>query len=150
MTVVSVEPSRFTQNPLDILEEIVVANDWAFDRASQDEMVAEVQIHPRDVGHLRVGQEAQVKVTTYDTAKHGMIMGTLRRVSASTFQDQDGQPFFKAIIALDSNFVGHDPAQNPILPGMVVDANIRTGSKSLLRYLLKPVYRSLDVAFRER
>ena len=42
MTVVSVEPSRFTQNPLDILEEIVVANDWAFDRASQDEMVAEV------------------------------------------------------------------------------------------------------------
>ena len=33
---------------------------------------------------------------------------------------------------------------------MVVDANIRTGSKSLLRYLLKPVYRSLDVAFRER
>lgn len=127
--------------PGDILLEIV---------PFEDEMVAEVQIHPRDVGHLRVGQEAQVKVTTYDTAKHGMVMGRLSRISASTFQDQDGQPFFKATIALDANFVGQDPTQNPVLPGMVVDANIRTGSKSLLRYLLKPVYRSLDVAFRER
>lgn len=127
--------------PGDILLEIV---------PFEDEMVAEVQIHPRDVGHLRVGQEAQVKVTTYDTAKHGMVMGRLSRISASTFQDQDGQPFFKATIALDTNFVGQDPTQNPVLPGMVVDANIRTGSKSLLRYLLKPVYRSLDVAFRER
>ena len=127
--------------PGDILLEIV---------PFEDEMVAEVQIHPRDVGHLRVGQEAQVKVTTYDTAKHGMVMGRLSRISASTFQDQDGQPFFKATIALDTNFVGQNPTQNPVLPGMVVDANIRTGSKSLLRYLLKPVYRSLDVAFRER
>jgi len=127
--------------PGDVLLEIV---------PFEDEMVAEVQIHPRDVGHLRVGQEAQVKVTTYDASKHGMVTGTLRRISASTFQDQDGQPFFKATITLDTNFVGHDPAQNPVLPGMQVDANIRTGSKSLLRYLLKPVYRSLDVAFRER
>jgi HlyD family secretion protein/adhesin transport system membrane fusion protein len=116
----------------------------------EDEMVAEVRIHPRDVGHLRVGQPAQVKLTTYDVARHGAIEGQLSRISASTFQDEEGQPFYKATIKLAKNYVGQDAARNPALPGMVVDADIRTGSKSLLRYLLKPVYRSLDVAFRER
>ena len=115
-----------------------------------DDMVAEVHVEPRDVGHLRVGQEARVKVTTYDIARHGVINGTLSHISASTFQDESGQPFYRATIALEQNYVGTSADHNPVLPGMVVDADIRTGSKSLLRYLLKPVFRSLDIAFSER
>ena len=115
-----------------------------------DDLVAEVRISPRDIGHLRVGQAANVKVTTYDAARFGVVEGRLKRVSASTFEDEQGEPFYKGVIELSQAFVGDNSNRNPILPGMVVDADIVTGSKSLLQYLLKPVYRGLDSAFRER
>ena len=115
-----------------------------------DTLVAEVRILPKDVGHLSVGQPAQVKVTTYDVARYGVVEGELKQISASTFRDEEGEPYFKGIIELSQSYVGTLPDQNPILPGMVVDADVSTGSKSLFRYLLKPVYRSLDGAFSER
>lgn len=116
----------------------------------EDDMVAEVRIDPKDIGHLEVGQEAQVKVTTYDVSRLGSIDGTLRHISASTFQNEHGEYYYKGTIALAQNHVGRNPQQNIVLPGMVVDADINTGAKSLLRYLLRPVFRSLDTAFSER
>lgn len=115
-----------------------------------DEIVAEVRLSPRDIGHLREGQPAQVTVTTYDLARFGAIDGRLKHLSATTFEDEQKEPFYKGIIELSQNYVGTVPGQNLIQPGMVVDANIKTGSKSLLEYLLRPVYRGLDGAFRER
>ena len=115
-----------------------------------DVMVAEVRIEPKDVGHLEVGQSAQVKVTTYDVARFGTVEGTLQRISATTFLDEREEPYYKGIVALGKPYVGENPDMNPILPGMVVDADVSTGSKSLLRYLLKPVFRSIDGAFSER
>ena len=115
-----------------------------------DVLVAEVRISPRDVGHLRPGLEAEVKITTYDMARFGTVEGRLKRVSASTFEDEQGDPFYKGVIELSQAYVGNDPDHNPIRPGMVVNADIITGSKTLLQYLLKPVYRGLSSAFRER
>lgn len=116
----------------------------------EDEMVAEVEIDPLDIGHLRVGQAARVKVTTYDIARLGSIEGRLEHISASTFENERGEIFYKGTIRLAQNYVGRTPGTNLVLPGMVVDGDINTGAKSLMRYLLKPVFRSLDVAFSER
>lgn len=115
-----------------------------------DILVAEVRISPRDIGHLRTGQPAEVKITAYDMARFGTVEGRLKRVSASTFEDEHGQPFFKGVIELSQTYVGNNPEFNPIRPGMVVNADVITGSKSLLQYLLKPVYRGLASAFHER
>jgi HlyD family secretion protein/adhesin transport system membrane fusion protein len=115
-----------------------------------DALVADVKIAPRDIGHVAIGQPAKVKVSTYDSARFGDIDGTLKHISASTFQEDRGKAFYKGIIELSKDYVGNDPAANPILPGMVVDADIVTGHRSLFRYLLKPVYRGLDSSFHER
>lgn len=114
------------------------------------ELVAEVQVPPGDIGHIKVGHRADVKITTYDAAKFGAVKGVVRKLSASTFHTEKGEPYFKAEIALQHNYVGARAQRRMILPGMVVNAEIVTGAKSLTRYLLKPVYRSLDVAFSER
>lgn len=114
------------------------------------ELVAEVRIDPRDIGHVRVGLDAEVKVTTFDPARFGSITGEVRQISASTLQNEEGEPYYRAIVGLESNFVGFGGARHMVLPGMVVNVEIVTGSKSLVRYLLKPVFRSLDVAFSER
>ena len=115
-----------------------------------DELVAEVRVMPDDIGHIRIGHPASVKITTYDPARFGDIEGEVRRISASTFRDEQDEPYYKVIIALSKTHVGLGTSQHAVLPGMVVNAEIVTGSKSLVRYLLKPVFRSLDVAFTER
>lgn len=114
------------------------------------ELVVEAKIQPRDVGHVRIGQPVTVKVTTYDFARFGGITGELRDVSASTFLDEQGEPYYKGIIALDRSYVGHDETQNRVMPGMTVQADIKTGKKTLFEYLLKPVYSSVSTSFRER
>ena len=114
------------------------------------ELVVEAKIKPRDVGHVRIGQPVTVKVTTYDFSRFGGITGELQDVSASTFLDEQGEPYYKGIIELDRSYVGKDQSQNRVMPGMTVQADIKTGKKTLFSYLLKPVYSSVSTAFRER
>ena len=130
---------------------IVPAGETIMEIVPYDEsLVAEVRISPRDIGHLEIGQEATVNVTTYDTTRFGSIDGNLSKVSASTYKDEEGNPYYKGIIALETNYVGDNPDRNLILPGMVVDVAINTGSKSILAYLLRPIRRGIDGAFTER
>ncbi len=115
-----------------------------------DEMVVEARISPNDIGHVEPGQPADIRVSSYDFSRFGAVSGTVRQISATTFVDEQLVPYYRAVIALDSNFVGNMPGINPIIPGMTVQADIKTGSKSILDYLLRPVYRGMHSAFRER
>ena len=115
-----------------------------------DELVAEVRLSPRDIGHISPGQATKVKFTTHDFARHGAAEGILESVSATTLLDEEGQPYYKGIVQLSQNFLGDDPSRNPITPGMTVSAEILTQDRTLLRYLLKPVYRGVSEGFRER
>jgi membrane fusion protein, adhesin transport system len=127
---------------------------------SGNELVAEVRIDTKDSGYVSVGSRAEIKFATYDSALFGTLPGVVEHISATTFQPQPGQPlaagqavpepYYKAIIRLSSDHVGAGPTQRQISPGMAVQASIVSGSKSIMRYLLKPVFNSLDVAFTER
>jgi len=116
---------------------------------TDEEMVAEVRIKPTEVGRVSVGSPVMVKVMSYDFARFGGIEGTLSRISASSFIDQRGEPYFKGIVSLSKSQVGNDPAHNRVLPGMTVTADIKTGQKTLLQYLIRPVYTALKSSFHE-
>jgi HlyD family secretion protein/adhesin transport system membrane fusion protein len=115
-----------------------------------EELLAEVRISPRDIGHLGVGKPANVKILTYDYSRFGTIKGTVSQLSASSFRTDKDEPYFKGMIALDHNFVGTDPLSNRITPGMTVTADIVTGKKTLLQYLVKPISNALETSFHER
>jgi HlyD family type I secretion membrane fusion protein len=117
---------------------------------SDRNLTVDAKVTTRDVGHLRPGQRVKVKVGTYDFARYGAVMGTLQRVSASTFLDEKGNPYFKASIAIDNPYVGEVPGRYPITPGMTVTAEIITGDKTLLQYMLKPIFTQLRQSFHER
>ncbi|WP_349358514.1 HlyD family type I secretion periplasmic adaptor subunit [Stappia sp.] len=127
--------------PGDLVAEIV---------PQEEDLVAEVKVEPKDIGHIRAGDAADVVLTSYDQSRYGTVAGTVRTISASSFKDENGEAYFKAIIALAAREVGEGANRRPVLPGMVVQANVVTGSKSLMRYILKPIFRSLDTAFGER
>jgi adhesin transport system membrane fusion protein len=71
-------------------------------------------------------------------------------ISASSFKGETGEPYFRGEISFDLDAQTAPIRKAMLIPGMVVEANIITGSKSILRYLLKPIYRSLDRGFSER
>ena len=114
------------------------------------ELVVEARISPVDIGHIAVGHKATVKVTTFDFARFGSIEGTVTKISASTFKDRENEVYYKAEVRLESTFVGESSKANRILPGMVTEIDINTGTRTVLRYLLRPVFQSLDVALSER
>jgi|TARA_R110002126_G_scaffold279836_1_gene426870 HlyD family secretion protein/adhesin transport system membrane fusion protein len=113
-------------------------------------LIVEAHVAPRDIGNLQVHQIARVKVSAFDFSRYGVIEGTLDFLSATTFIDDNGESFYKGRITLDQNHVGPNPDKNLILPGMTVEADVVTGQKTVLAYLLKPVHTSLSSAFRER
>lgn len=113
-------------------------------------LIVEAQIPPREIGNLKVGQPARIKVSAFDFSRHGVIEGKLEFLSATTFVNEQNQSFYKGRIKLATDHVGPNPDRNLILPGMTVQADIITGEKTVLAYLLKPIHTSLDTAFRER
>ncbi|MBF0358541.1 MAG: HlyD family type I secretion periplasmic adaptor subunit [Magnetococcales bacterium] len=111
----------------------------------------ETMISTKDIGHVRVGQGVTVKVSTFDFARYGGIEGVLETISANTFDDPSGgEPFYKGLVRLEKSYIGNDPKSNHILPGMSVQADIHTGSKTIMEYLLKPIFASVNQSFRER
>ncbi|SCA54806.1 Membrane-fusion protein [Candidatus Terasakiella magnetica] len=114
------------------------------------ELIVETKITTRDIGHMRIGQPVTVKITSFDFARYGGITGELSTISATTFMNEKEEPYYKGQIVLDRSYVGYDPESNRIMPGMTVQADVTTGKKTLLQYLLKPVYSSVSEAFRER
>ncbi len=115
-----------------------------------DELIVESRISPEDIGHVHNGQPADVKFDSYDHARFGSVSGKVRRISASTYLDETGTPYYRAEIGLAKNYLADEPQHLRIIPGMTVRADIRTGSKSILDYLLRPISRGFSTAFGER
>ncbi|HEY6258941.1 MAG TPA: HlyD family type I secretion periplasmic adaptor subunit [Xanthobacteraceae bacterium] len=122
------------------------------------ELIAEVRIDPKDSGHIHEGADADIRLATYDSAIFGQVRGKVEYLSATTFSPPAGQapgqnstePYYKATIHLLQDHVSSGAISYPITPGMVLQAHIKTGSKSIIRYMFKPVFNSLEVAFSER
>lgn len=115
---------------------------------TDDTLLLEVRINPRDIGFLYAGQNAEVKFTAYDFAVYGGLSGTLEQTSADTITDEKGNSFYVAKVRTEQAYVGED--NRPILPGMVADVHILTGKRTVMQYLLKPILRARSNAFTER
>lgn len=115
-----------------------------------DKLEVEIRIPTTDIGHVKVGQPVTVKLTSYNYARFGSLEGTLRQISASSLMDENNKPYFRGWVTLKQDHLGDVPGQYPVLPGMTVQADVVTGEKTLLEYLIKPVSDSLGSAFRER
>jgi HlyD family type I secretion membrane fusion protein len=109
-----------------------------------------VRIAPKDIGHVRAGQEVNLRVASFDYARFGMAHGTLKQVTATSLVGEDGRPYFRGWVTLPNPYVGHEAGRYPLQPGMSVEAEILTGEKSVLAYLGKPLADLFSRSFKER
>jgi adhesin transport system membrane fusion protein len=112
-----------------------------------DTLLLEAKISPRDIAFLRPGQEALVKFTAYDFVVYGGLDAAVEGIGADTITDEEGNAFYLVRVRTHKPTLGDNL---PIIPGMVGEVDIRTGRKSVLSYLLKPVLRARQYALTER
>jgi adhesin transport system membrane fusion protein len=115
---------------------------------SDDALLLEARVLPRDIAFLRPGQKALVKFTAYDFAVYGGLEATLEQIGADSVVDEKGNAFFVVRVRTLSTTIGQQKL--PIIPGMVAEVDILTGKKSVLSYLMKPILRAKSRAMSER
>lgn len=117
-----------------------------------DQTVVEAKISPRDVAFIHPGQKALVKITAYDYSIYGGLEGEVTMISPDTLQDEVKRDvyYYRVYIRTDSNHLTNKQGQEfPVFPGMIATVDIKTGSKTILDYLLKPLNKAKE-ALRER
>jgi HlyD family secretion protein/adhesin transport system membrane fusion protein len=112
-------------------------------------LVVDLKIPTRYIGHMKTGQRVQVKFSSYDFSRYGAVPGRLDFISAAAFTGRNGERYYQGRVSLKRGYVGANP-HDVIMPGMTVMADVITGDKTILEYLLKPIRNALSTAFTER
>lgn len=110
----------------------------------------EAKLSPRDIGFVRVGQKAKIKIDAYDYSRYGSIDGTVKKISPTTDADEKGGVYYKVQIDIEKPYFGNNPEVLHLLPGMTGEADIVTGEKTIFQYLWKPVFTNIRESFGER
>lgn len=116
----------------------------------EDNLLIEARIRPSDVGFLKAGQPAMVKVSAYDFSIYGGLDGEVENITADSITNEKGESFYLVHIRTHKNYLGSEDKPLPIIPGMMVTASVKTGSKSIMNYLLKPIFKAKTQALTER
>ncbi len=117
---------------------------------THDELIIEARLNPVDVGYVSVGEKAVVKISTYDFETYGGLKGEVANVAADTSQDHDGRPYYRVVVHTGKSYLGNKPGEYPITPGMQATVDIKTGTKTVMQYLVGPIIKLQHDAFRER
>ncbi len=116
-----------------------------------EKLLVEAQIRPDDIGFLHPGMPAVVKITAYDFSIYGGLKGELLEISPDSFQDEQGNIFFRARIRTFENQIKpKGDKELPLKVGMQTSVDILTGEKTVMAYILKPLRKTLDNAMNER
>ena len=106
----------------------------------------EAHVSPKDRGYIYPGLAAVIKVSAYDYSVYGGLRGKIVEISPDALQDGNSDPYFRVRVDASAQTFGPD---HPVVPGMVAEVNILTGSSTVLDYLLKPLRRISENAFRQ-
>ncbi|GAA4090759.1 HlyD family type I secretion periplasmic adaptor subunit [Zhongshania borealis] len=114
-----------------------------------DEPLVEVRINPADIALIQIGQPTRLKFSAYDFAISGSLGGAVIYVSADTTTTDEGESFYIVRVQPEHSYLGSNAERLPVKVGMTTEADIVTGKKTVLQYLLKPINRGLQKAMTE-
>lgn len=118
-----------------------------------EELFVEARVKPENIANIRRGQAATIKLSAYDYTIFGTLRGQVDVISADTFKDErardpDASAHYKVTLRVDMEHLTDRQAGVEIRPGMQASVELHTGQKTVLQYLLKPLYKSRE-ALRE-
>lgn len=116
---------------------------------SDQRIVIETRSNPNDRANLRRGLPVRVRIGAYDYATYGTLDGHVTDVSADTISDEKGTRFYRVNVEIDASTVVNRMRQpGALVPGMAATADIVVGKRTILSYILSPLLKFRDGAFR--
>lgn len=110
----------------------------------------EAELENRDVGFVREGQPAAVKITAFDYTKYGTVPASVTHVAHDAVQNEKKELVYTVKVTLSDTALGIDGRRVALAPGMAVDVGIKTGERRLIEYVLSPLLRHQHEALHER
>jgi len=119
-----------------------------------DELLIEIKIKPADVAFLKPGFPTSIKLDAYDYTIYGTLNGELTYISPDTLREETAREeikYYRGIVrTAGSKLRAHRMEKIEIIPGMTATAEIKTGQRTVMQYLLKPITRGLSESLHER
>lgn len=113
-------------------------------------LVVEARVANEDIGKVRPGLAARVKVRTFDFLRHGTLDGRVIEVAADASPDPaGGAPSYVVRVVTDRQQLGSRPGELPLGSGMLVDVELKVGERTILSYLTDRLWRAKEAAFRQ-
>ena len=122
---------------------------------ANEPLKAEVFLDNQDIGFVRHGQQARVKLAAYEFQKYGLLEAEVENISADSIGTKENPAEnrtggYRAQLILKQQYLERDGQRFALRPGMLVTAEIQTGTRTVLEYLLSPISKALDEAGTER
>ena len=114
------------------------------------QVTAEVVIDNKDIGFVNAGQAAEIKLETFPFTRYGTVPATVKSVTADAVNDEKRGAIFPAVLTLAQTSIAVDGKRITLSPGMNITAEIKTGKRRVIEYLLSPVQRALSESLGER
>ena len=114
------------------------------------EVTAEVTLENKDIGFVHPGQRAEIKLETFTFTRYGTVGAVVRTVTADAVNDEKRGAIFPVTLLLERNQIDVDGKAVKLSPGMNLTAEIKTGRRRVIEYLLSPVQRAAGESLRER
>lgn len=117
---------------------------------SRGGLEVQAKVLNKDIGFIRKGQEASVKLEAFSFTRYGAVPGRVRSISRDAVQDKDLGLVYIATISLDRSFVDADGRRYALAPGLAATVDVKTGTRRIVSYLISPLQTSISQAGRER
>jgi len=115
-----------------------------------DQVGAEVSIANQDIGFVFPGQKVEVKLETFPYTPYGTVPATVSIVTADAVMDEKQGAYYPATLTFKQKDIVIDGKCVALAPGMSISAEIKTGRRPIIDYLLSPVQRAGNESLRER
>ena len=117
---------------------------------ANDQLVFESHVSPTDIGFIKAGQIARIKLSAYDFSIFGAMEGTVTQIGADAVSNERGESFFIVRIETEAPVLESRGNKLQVMPGMQAQVDIVTGKRTVWEYLSKPIIAVKENAFRER
>lgn len=114
---------------------------------TDDLLIIEAKVNPRDIAFILPGQKATIKFSAYDFAIYGGVEASVTNISPDSITDENNETYYIVKLKTDMANVHKDIK---VIPGMTAQTDIITGKKTVLEYLFKPILRASSQAMTER
>jgi len=118
---------------------------------SEETLLVEAHVRPQDIAFVRIGQKAKVDITAYDPSVYGSLDGVVVAISPdAVLNERTGESFYTVQVRTRSNALKDRSGRNlPIGTGMVSNVSLLGDKRTVLQYILTPITRLTETAFRE-